>query len=230
MKNDKTILVINGASASEQAPNFISVVVKDQIYRLECEKKSFERGAPERFPIYFNEFVRNGYLVANKIDLISIIIGPGSFTGLRASIAFSLGLQTGLHCPVVSLRRGEAIFPYIEKDYSGKLVWHMTLARRNRVFIETNQKSEIKAFDFVDIPWPEEEVILSGEAFPIIEPLIPTKVNWRKSSINEADAVMMAKIADHYDQDDKVTNKLYPLYIDPPKASLPAGGLRKAPK
>lgn len=114
MKNDKTILVINGASASEQAPNFISVVVKDQIYRLECEKNPLNEVPQNDFQSISMD-MRNGYLVANKIDLISIIIGHGSFTGLRASIAFSLGLQTGLHCPVVPLRRGEAIFPYIEK-------------------------------------------------------------------------------------------------------------------
>ena len=113
MKNEKTILVINGASSSEKSPNFISIVHKDDHYSILYEKKSFERGGPERFPLYFQEFIQKGQVIADQIDFISILVGPGSFTGLRASIAFALGLQTGLNCPIVALRRGEAIFPFL---------------------------------------------------------------------------------------------------------------------
>lgn len=230
MKSDKIILVVNGASSSEQAPNFISVVTKKQTYELTCEKRSSERGAPERFPLYFQEFIQEGKLVANKIDLIVTVIGPGSFTGLRASIAFALGLKTGLDCPVVSLRRGEAVFPFLEKNTSKPLIWHVTSARRNRVFVESNQSPEIKAYDLSDIPWPNDPVLLSGEAVSMIVPIIPPTVSWIEAPIKEADSLMLADLAEHYEQNHTVTNPLYPLYIDPPKASLPKGGLRQVPE
>lgn len=232
MKVNKTILVFNGASASEQAPNFIAVVQQkaNGSYHLSSEHQSIERGGPERFPIDLQIMIEQGIVTPDKIDLIAIIIGPGSFTGLRASIAFTLGLQTGLNCPVIALRRGESLFPTLEKEYPQKLIWHVTSARRNRIFVENNQDTEVKAYDLTDIPWPNTDFILAGESVPMLLPLLPETISCKQAHLHEADAIMMAKLAVTYQQMNKQTNPLQPLYIDPPKASLPKNGLRKAPQ
>lgn len=228
MKDCKTVLVMNGASASERAPSFISVVKQepDGTYVKHVEKRLVERGGPERFPGYLQEFVRQGKLDPEAIDLIAILIGPGSFTGLRASIAFVLGMQMGLGCPVVALRRGEALFPVLQKRFPEKLIWHVTTARRNRVFIETNQDAEVKAYDVLDIPWPLTEFVLAGEAVADVLPVMPAGLCWIRAFLDEVDAVMIAETAVQYWKEGKKTNPLSPLYIDPPKAALPAGGLR----
>lgn len=231
MNDNKTILVINGASASDLAPNFLSVVTLSREGKYECvaEKKSVERGGPERFPIYLQAFIQQGFIKPETIDLIAVIIGPGSFTGLRASIAFALGMQTGLACPVIALRRGEVLFPVLEKHYPSHLIWHVTSARRHRVFIESNQETKVKAYDINEIPWPTMQFVLAGEAVPTLVPLLAMVKSWQIAEIQDADAIMIAKTAVAYQQADKITNTLYPLYIDPPKASLPAKGLRQAP-
>lgn len=229
MRDYKTILVMNGASSSEVAPNYIALVQKRGAeYNVLAEEKTMLKGGPERFPIYFQSFIQQRIITADQIDLIAVMIGPGSFTGLRASIAFALGMQVGLNCPAIGLRRGETLFPFLPAEVSDLLVWHITHARRGRIFVETNKSSVVVAYNEDEIPFPDKNFIVVGEAVPYLESRLPQCAKIY-SEYNEANSVMMAKLADQYDLEGKISNNLYPLYIDPPEAKLPQKGLRKAP-
>ena len=70
---------------------------------------------------------------------------------------------------------------------------------------------------------------MSGEAVSMVKPYIPPVISWIQASLLENNALMLAELANNYMNNHKNTNKLYPLYIDPPKASLPAKGLRMMP-
>ena len=228
MNERKIILVMNGASSSELAPNYIALVEKqgDQ-YLLLAEEKTTLKGGPERFPIYFQSFIQDGMIAADQIDLIAVMVGPGSFTGLRASIAFALGMQVGLNCPVIGLRRGEVLFPFLSLK-STQLIWHVTQARRGRVFVETNQSSQVIAYNEGEIAFPDKAFVVMGEGAVGIASQFPQHAEICYK-YHEADSIMMAKLADQYDRENKSTNTLYPLYVDPPEAKLPQKGLRKAP-
>lgn len=229
MHDHKIILVLNGASSSEQAPNYIALVEKKGTdYRVLAEEKTVLKGGPERFPIYFQSFIQQGIITADQIDLIAVMVGPGSFTGLRASIAFALGMQVGLNCPAIGLRRGEALFPFLPVELSGQLVWHITQARRGRIFVETNQSSVVTAYNEDEISFPDNNFIVIGEAVSGLEHRLPKNATLY-CEYHEADSIMMAKLADQYDLQGKVSSNLYPLYVDPPEAKLPQKGLRKAP-
>lgn len=229
MHDHKTILVLNGASSSERAPNYIAIIQKQGTeYRVLAEEKTELKGGPERFPIYFQSFIQQGIITADQIGLIAVMVGPGSFTGLRASIAFALGMQVGLHCPAVGLRRGEALFPFLPAELSGQLVWHITHARRGRVFVETNKSLGVVAYNEDEIPFPDKDFIAIGEAACGLEARLPQYAAIYRG-YDEADSMMMARLADQYDIEGKISNNLYPLYVDPPEAKLPQKGLRKAP-
>lgn len=231
-EQSRIVLVLNGASSSEQAPSFISIVKKEREgFSLIAEQKTTHKGGAERFPIYFQEFVADGKIRADQIDLISVIVGPGSFTGLRASIAFARGMQMGLNCPAIPLRRGQILFPWLRQQYPNRLIWHVTNARRDRVFVENSQDKQVRAFNITDIEWPDQDIVLSGEAVSTILPFVPASLKWiQASEREEGDALLMAECAEAVWQTQTQEEALYPLYIDPPKASLPARGLRNMPE
>ncbi|MDI2091724.1 tRNA (adenosine(37)-N6)-threonylcarbamoyltransferase complex dimerization subunit type 1 TsaB [Commensalibacter oyaizuii] len=229
-RNYQNILVINGASSSLDAPNFITVVRKEfENYTVFAEEKTTLKGGPERFPIFFQQFINKDSLRVNEIDLIAIIIGPGSFTGLRASIAFALGIQVGLACPVVALRRGEVVFPFLSENYKNKSVWHVTHARRGRIFIESNISNKVTAYNLSDIEYPATETYLIGEGAQSLSEFVPSHIKIL-SDLKESNAIMIAQVALQYYKEQKVTNELYPLYVDAPEAKLPQKGLRAAPQ
>ncbi|CAI3948693.1 tRNA A37 threonylcarbamoyladenosine modification protein TsaB (TsaB) (PDB:1OKJ) [Commensalibacter communis] len=229
MSDCKTILVMNGASSSETAPNYIAIVQKrDSQYSVLAEEKTTLKGGSERFPTYFQSFIEQNILKPDQIDLIAVMVGPGSFTGLRASIAFALGMQVGLGCPAVGLRRGEVLFPFLSDHSTSQLIWHITQARRGRVFVETNQSSQVIAYNDDEILFPDEPFFITGEAVSSIEDTLPSHAQ-RLMDVNEADALMMAKIADQYNNTNYISNPICPLYVDAPEAKLPKKGLRKAP-
>ena len=56
------------------------------------------RGHSERLPPMIAELIQGAGLCIDDIKKISVCNGPGSFTGLRASLAFSCGLALPTSC------------------------------------------------------------------------------------------------------------------------------------
>ncbi len=85
------ILIINTSGKDLEfvlGDNYKSVVVEKQSVALpdQCEKFIAECGATWR-----------------DISAIGIVVGPGSFTGIRLGIAYAKGLGLGLNIPVVGI-------------------------------------------------------------------------------------------------------------------------------
>ena len=85
------ILVINTSGKDLEfvlGDKYKSVVVEKQSVALpaECEKFISECGA-----------------VWRDISAIGVVVGPGSFTGIRLGIAYAKGLALGLNIPVVGI-------------------------------------------------------------------------------------------------------------------------------
>ncbi|CAK7192991.1 hypothetical protein COMNV_01202 [Commensalibacter sp. Nvir] len=226
---DEFILILNGASSSQSAPNFISIVKKSaERYEILDEVKTTLRGGPERFPYYYQQFMKKNILQSSQINFIAAIVGPGSFTGLRASLAFGSGLQFGLNCPVIGLTRGDVFFSSLDAEYCEKEFWHVTYARRNRVFIETNKNKHVSAYDLEDVVIPDRELWICGES-------AATLMNNESSFLHlytdykEADALKIAHAAMRCRGSSTKIRAFYPVYVDPPEAKLPQKGLRPYP-
>jgi tRNA threonylcarbamoyladenosine biosynthesis protein TsaB len=59
-----------------------------------------------------------------KLDLLAVDIGPGSFTGLRIGIAFAKAMAQSLNIPLVGIRQAEAVGLPLTQWWPGRVtVW-----------------------------------------------------------------------------------------------------------
>ena len=71
-------------------------------------------------------------LDAGRIDRIALVIGPGSFTGLRVGLSYVKGLRAGLDADVVTIGTLELMaLPQLD---GGRTVCPMIDARKNEVY------------------------------------------------------------------------------------------------
>ncbi len=220
--DSQKILILNGASSVENAPGFVALVHrrKSDISVVDQERV-IGRGGAERFPLIVRYILTKNKLKAEAVTMIAVIIGPGSFTGLRASIALAAGLGMGTGCPVIGIRRGEALFPELMEQAKGRDIWHVSLARRGRVFIEKSSQSKVIASAIEQLSVPDEPILMAGESAHLLTELWGDRPNIERASLDEADAVMVAKKACQYWDIGKIGNPLYPLYVDMPEAKKP---------
>ncbi|RUT25009.1 tRNA (adenosine(37)-N6)-threonylcarbamoyltransferase complex dimerization subunit type 1 TsaB [Asaia sp. W19] len=147
-------------------------------------------------------------------DLIVAVTGPGSFTGLRASLAFANGLSAGYGARLRGVTTGQC--------YRARPEWAqavcVTHARRNRIFAEfSDGRFWAGPPDSLDLP-DETHVIGNGVASLSGAAL-------RREELTHPDITLVLKaglaVAD--------SPSLQPVYVDAPEAKLPAQGLRPAP-
>lgn len=52
-------------------------------------------------------------------DCVAVVVGPGSFTGLRASCAVAAGYALGVGAELVAVSRAEALAPALDAELAG---------------------------------------------------------------------------------------------------------------
>ena len=92
-----------------------------------------------------------------SVDLVAVIVGPGSFTGLRASIALAHGVGLAAGAPVLGVTVGAA-FPSVE----GRPVWAVVDSKRGRAFLERDGRVESVGLEA--LPMPSGPIALGGDA------------------------------------------------------------------
>lgn len=91
------------------------------------------------------------------LDLVAVIVGPGSFTGLRASVALAHGIGLAAGVPVVGVTVGNAL-----ASEDGRPVWAVVDSKRGRVFLE--RSGSLCAVTLEALPLPTEPISLGGDA------------------------------------------------------------------
>lgn len=89
------ILVINSSG------NDLEFVLDDKYKRVSTEKQSIA------LPTETEKFITECGAKWSDISAIGVVVGPGSFTGIRIGIAYAKGLAMGLNIPVVSVNAFE---------------------------------------------------------------------------------------------------------------------------
>lgn len=72
-----------------------------------CEP--MERGHQERLALLVQEAMARAGLGFDGLDRIAVVVGPGSFTGVRVGLAFAKGLSLALGIPCIGIGSLEAI-------------------------------------------------------------------------------------------------------------------------
>ena len=160
-------------------------------------------------------------------DCVAVVIGPGSFTGLRASCAVAAGYALGVGAELVGVSRAEALAPALDAElahHEGLAGWLLvTSARRGRVFVEDNQGG-LRAISVADWQPPPGRWLVAGdaaEALAFDEPM--------RSAASAPAPEQIARAALRRLAGELPPRQALPLYVDPPEAKLPADGLRAAP-
>lgn len=89
------ILVINTSGAG------LEFVLNDKYKHVDAEKQSVA------LPVETEKFLNECGAKWSDLTAIGIVVGPGSFTGIRLGIAYAKGLGMGLNIPVVPINAFE---------------------------------------------------------------------------------------------------------------------------
>jgi tRNA threonylcarbamoyladenosine biosynthesis protein TsaB len=160
-------------------------------------------------------------------DIVAVVIGPGSFTGLRAGISVATGIGLGFGVRVVGVSVTEALAAGLG-DLGGRVLWVATAARRGRVFIDAGSGPEGFATD--GLPLPAGPVMVAGNAANEVAGALAAKgVNVKLMSARVPLVEQVAAIGAARASGGLPPLAALPLYVDAPEAKLPAGGLRAPP-
>lgn len=85
------ILIINTSGAG------IELVLGDKHTKIDAEKQSLA------LPTAVIDFMKQNNVQMSDLTAVGVIVGPGSFTGIRMGIAYAKGLGLGLNVPVVGI-------------------------------------------------------------------------------------------------------------------------------
>lgn len=85
------ILIINTSDTG------IELVLGDKYTKIEAEKQSLA------LPTAITDFMKQNNVQMSDLTAVGVVVGPGSFTGIRMGIAYAKGLGLGLNIPVVGI-------------------------------------------------------------------------------------------------------------------------------
>lgn len=166
-------------------------------------------------------------IAAAALDAVAVTVGPGSFTGLRAAIALAHGIAAAAGCPVVGVTVAEAMAEALPA-LGGRELWVAIDNRRGRVFLDRGAGPE--PTDVTALPPATRRVAVAGDAAPDIAARLAAAgvdvmlTDLRAPPIRQVALVAIRRLAGALPPLDA-----QPLYVDPPEAKLPAGGLRPGP-
>lgn len=164
---------------------------------------------------------------AGELDLVAVTVGPGSFTGIRAGLALAHGIALAAGVPVVGVTVGEALACALPA-LGGRELWSAIDSKRGRVFLERDGMVTAHALDA--LPVPSGKVAVAGDAAAAVA----ARLAARDLDVMLTDARLplprhVAVVAEQRWRGNLPPLPAQPLYVDPPEARLPAGGLRPPP-
>jgi tRNA threonylcarbamoyladenosine biosynthesis protein TsaB len=173
------------------------------------------------------EVLAEAGVAGDQLAAIGVTIGPGSFTGLRASIALAQGIGLGAAKVVVGVTLAH-VFAQALPHLGGRSLWTAIDSRRGHVFIEHGQG--FMAYAVTAIPLPSWPVAIAGDA--AVE--VAARLAARGADVMLTDARQplprhIARATAHAFATTPMPRPPAPLYIDPPQARTPAYGLRPTP-
>lgn len=235
------VLVLDGAQAGAQARALVACVrITPEGCVTEHRHEAEGRGGSEGFPLLARDLMAECGWTMPMLDMVAVVVGPGSFTGLRASIAFAQGLALGLGCEVVGVTTGEALAESLRAQVAvpGTRILCCSVARRGRAFVESipaqagRGDGEVRAV-MLDDPaaLPSGPLLLGGSAAADVAATCARgRADVTIAPLLRPDACAIARAALLRREGGLAPRAVLPLYVDPPEAKLPAAGLRPPPR
>lgn len=148
------MLVLTLASAYDGAS---ASVVRDNAVQA-TTRTGTQPGLPARLPRLVAELLeRTGFP-----DLVAVVVGPGSFTGLRAGLSVAHGIALGAGLPLVGVTVAEALFEAAAPRLGGRALWTVIAARVGQVFLHYDGR--LISCPIGDLPPASGPVAVCGNA------------------------------------------------------------------
>jgi tRNA threonylcarbamoyladenosine biosynthesis protein TsaB len=214
------ILALDAALARCSAAVLANGVVRAQ------ESAPAARGQPALLaPMVARVLAASGH-TATELDAVAVTTGPGSFAGLRAAIALAHGIALAAGRPVIGITVAEALSEALVLP-PGRPLWVAIDSRRGRIFLDRDGSIAPVALDA--LPRPPGPIAIAGDAANAVAARLAARgANVMLTDARLPDASAIARAAARHLLAGRHA-PAQPLYIDPPEAKLPAGGLRPPP-
>jgi tRNA threonylcarbamoyladenosine biosynthesis protein TsaB len=181
-------------------------------------------GIADALPALVRSCLDEAEVPAQALNAIAVTIGPGSFTGLRASIALAQGLGLAAGVPVHGITLTEAF----AEPAAGRALWIAVTARRGRVFLEREGHAASHAED--ELPAPSGPIAIAGDqAIPVAARLAAAGFDILLTASRYPEPAVIARMLRSRLDAGLPPRPAVPAYVDPPEAKLPRGGLRPPP-
>lgn len=218
------ILALNGASGAAGATLGL-LSLQDDAPHVLAHVTAPGRDGSDRLPLLLAGQLQRLDWPPSSLDVIAVIVGPGSFTGLRASLALAHGLALGSRAVLVGVTIAEALGPALTEEAAGDAIWCVSQARRDRVFVEQPGDAgwTVSACMLALLPIPTGAVLLGGDAAASVGEILGRQgVSVRVSAQLAPSPRAIAAAALTQLRGIAAGRPVQPLYVDPPEAKLPA--------
>jgi len=190
-------------------------------------RQAAERAQATLLPPMARAVLDEAALTAAALDAVAVTVGPGSFTGLRAALALAQGIGLATGRPVVAVSVAEALADALPQR-GGRVLWTAIDNRRGRVFLDIGGVLQAASLD--RLPVAATRVAVAGDAAIAVA----ARLAARGDDVMLTDARLpaprhVAVVAERRLAGVLSALPAQPLYVDPPEARLPTGGLRPAP-
>jgi tRNA A37 threonylcarbamoyladenosine modification protein TsaB len=140
-------------------------------------------------------------------------------------LALGIGLAVGR--PVVAVMVAEALAAALP-GLGGRVLWTAIDSRRDRIFLDIG--GDLRAVALDQLPAAEGKLAVAGDAAVAVAARLAARgADVMLTDARLPAALAIAMVAARRLAGDLPPLALQPLYVDPPEARLPAGGLRPAP-
>jgi tRNA threonylcarbamoyladenosine biosynthesis protein TsaB len=210
----KRILALDSALARCS----VAIVLNDSIAAM--RQQHGERGQATFLPLMAAAVFREAAIEPATLDFVAVTIGPGSFTGIRAALAFAHGIALGAGLPVVGVSVGEALAEALP-HLGHRALWSAIDTRRGRVFLERGDT--VQAFELGNLPAPDRPLAIAGDAAVEVAATLAARdfdVMLTDARFPQPRHVAIAALRRH--RSEPSPRPAQPLYVDPPEARLPA--------
>lgn len=212
------VLAIDAACAACS----VAVLTDDQVTAARTADSS--RGAASILPGLVADALAAS---PGALDAVAVSVGPGGFTGLRAALALAHGLALGFGVELIGVSVAEALAD-AAGTLAGRALWVALDSRRGRVFLDRG--GLLAAVTLDTLPTPDGPVAIAGDAaIPVAARLAARGSDVLLTAVRQPHAAGVGRAARRRARGDLPPLAAVPLYVDPPEARLPAGGLRPAP-
>ncbi|RAI57150.1 tRNA (adenosine(37)-N6)-threonylcarbamoyltransferase complex dimerization subunit type 1 TsaB [Roseicella frigidaeris] len=188
-----------------------------------------DRGQAAALPPMAQAVLREAGIAATDLDAVAAVVGPGSFTGIRAALALAQGVALAASLPVLGVTTGEALAAALPvAARSGRSVWSVVDNRRGRVILERFAAGAAAADGLPEVheidalPLPGGPVVLVGDAAERVAAALAARgAEAEASASRQPEAAAVARVAAL-----RLTGRLpplaaRPLYVEPPAVRQP---------